>query len=51
VTLTGTNLTFTTAVQFGSTLAPFTVLSNTQIIAQAPPSAAGPVSVTVTTPV
>ncbi|MFG2909494.1 IPT/TIG domain-containing protein [Kitasatospora sp. NPDC048286] len=52
VTLTGTNLTGTTAVAFGTTPATeFTVDSDTQITATAPAgSAAGPVDVTVTTP-
>ncbi|HKS47876.1 MAG TPA: IPT/TIG domain-containing protein [Amycolatopsis sp.] len=50
VTLSGANPTFATAVRFGATPAPFTVVSGTQIVAQAPPGAAGPVAVTVTTP-
>jgi hypothetical protein len=50
VTITGTNLTFTTAVHFGANPAPFTVLSDTQVTAVAPPAAAGQVPVRVTTP-
>ncbi|MFI6446254.1 IPT/TIG domain-containing protein, partial [Kitasatospora sp. NPDC050543] len=50
VTLTGANLTTTSAVKFGTTPASFTVLSDTQITATAPPGTAGPVSITVTTP-
>ncbi|MFF1907527.1 IPT/TIG domain-containing protein, partial [Kitasatospora sp. NPDC058218] len=50
VTLTGTNLTTTTAVTFGATLAAFTVVSDTQLVATAPPGTAGPVNLTVTTP-
>ncbi|MDT0456451.1 IPT/TIG domain-containing protein [Streptomyces sp. DSM 41527] len=51
VTLTGTNLTGTTAVTFGTTPATsFTVLSPTQISAVVPASTAGPVDITVTTP-
>ncbi|MFF3765818.1 IPT/TIG domain-containing protein, partial [Streptomyces sp. NPDC001922] len=49
VTLTGTNLTGATQVKFGSTNAPFTVLSPTQINATAPPGT-GTVQVTVVTP-
>ncbi|MEV7790751.1 IPT/TIG domain-containing protein [Streptomyces sp. NPDC087512] len=49
VTLTGTNLATTTAVKFGSVLAPFTIVSATQITAFAPAGAAGPVSVVATT--
>ncbi|MEW2487532.1 IPT/TIG domain-containing protein [Streptomyces sp. NPDC048411] len=50
VTLTGTNLTGTTAVTFGGTAASFTVVSATQVTATTPPGTAGPVQVTVTTP-
>ncbi|MGW0615039.1 IPT/TIG domain-containing protein, partial [Streptomyces sp. NPDC002788] len=50
VTLTGNNLTTTTAVRFGSTPASFTVVSPTQITAVTPAGPAGPVTVTVTTP-
>jgi hypothetical protein len=50
ITITGSNLTTTTSVQFGSTPASFTVVSPTQITAVAPPGPAGPVTVTATTP-
>ncbi|MFJ1709446.1 IPT/TIG domain-containing protein, partial [Kitasatospora sp. NPDC088346] len=50
VTLTGTDLTTTTAVKFGTTLAAFTVVSDTQLVATAPPGTAGPVNLTVATP-
>ena len=51
VTITGTGLTGTTAVQFGAQAAiPFTVNSDTQIIAISPPSPIGTVDITVTTP-
>ncbi|MFF7459735.1 IPT/TIG domain-containing protein [Kitasatospora sp. NPDC008115] len=52
VTITGTNLTGATAVNFGAVAATaFTVDSDTQITATVPAaSAAGPVDVTVTTP-
>ncbi|WP_413787807.1 IPT/TIG domain-containing protein [Streptomyces platensis] len=51
VTLTGTNLTGTTAVTFGATPATsFTVLSPTQITAVVPAGSAGPVTITVTAP-
>ncbi|MGW9075701.1 IPT/TIG domain-containing protein [Streptomyces kronopolitis] len=51
VTLTGTHLTGTTAVAFGTTPAvSFTVVSPTQITAVAPASVAGVVSITVTGP-
>ncbi|CAM5477505.1 IPT/TIG domain-containing protein [Streptomyces aurantiogriseus] len=49
VTLTGTGLTTTTEVRFGSTPAAFTVVSPTQVTAVAPAGSAGPVGVTVTT--
>ncbi|MFF0160497.1 IPT/TIG domain-containing protein [Streptomyces sp. NPDC005263] len=49
VTVTGTDLTTTTEVHFGSTPAAFTVVSPTQVTAVAPAGADGPVSVTVTT--
>jgi sugar lactone lactonase YvrE len=52
VVITGTEFTGATAVLFGSTPATsFTVISATQITAITPPSAAGLVSVTVTTPI
>jgi hypothetical protein len=50
VTLTGSNLSGATAVQFGGEAASFTVDSGTQITAVSPAHAAGPVDVTVTTP-
>ncbi|WP_405584205.1 beta strand repeat-containing protein [Streptomyces sp. NBC_01190] len=50
VTLTGTNLTGATAVLFGGVPAPFTAVSDTQLVATAPAGAAGPVTVTVVTP-
>lgn len=50
VTLTGTNLTGATAVLFGTTPAAFTVVSDTQLVAVAPPGSAGPVGITVVTP-
>ncbi len=51
ITLTGADLLGTTAVRFGSTAASaFTVVSDTQITATAPPAAAGTVAVTVVTP-
>ncbi|WP_237539814.1 MULTISPECIES: IPT/TIG domain-containing protein [unclassified Streptomyces] len=50
VTLTGTGLAATTAVMFGAAPAAFTIVSDTQLTAQAPPGTAGPVAVTVTTP-
>ncbi|GAA1013812.1 IPT/TIG domain-containing protein [Streptomyces thermogriseus] len=49
VTLTGQNLSNATSVLFGGTPAAFTVVSSTEIVAQAPPGA-GVVNVTVTTP-
>ncbi|WP_217439606.1 IPT/TIG domain-containing protein [Nocardia barduliensis] len=48
VTLTGTGLTATTAVRFGGVSATFTVISDSEISATAPPGA-GPVGVTVST--
>jgi hypothetical protein len=50
VTLTGTNFSGATAVQFGGVAASFTVNSGTQITAVAPAHAAGAAAVTVTTP-
>ncbi|MGW3511167.1 IPT/TIG domain-containing protein [Streptomyces sp. NPDC000994] len=50
VTLTGTNLTTTTGVDFGGVPAAFTVLSPTSATAVAPAGAAGAVTITVTTP-
>ncbi|CAM5709610.1 hypothetical protein SALBM311S_10026 [Streptomyces alboniger] len=49
VTVTGTDLTTTTEVRFGSTPAAFTVVSPTQVTTVAPAGAGGPVGVTVTT--
>jgi hypothetical protein len=49
VTITGRALSGTRLVRFGTTAVSFTVMSNTQITAAAPPQVAGPVSVTVTT--
>ncbi|MFI9649340.1 IPT/TIG domain-containing protein [Streptomyces sp. NPDC052040] len=49
VTLTGTSLTTTTGVLFGSTPASFVVLSPTQVSAVAPAGTAGAVTLTVTT--
>ncbi|MFH8774848.1 IPT/TIG domain-containing protein, partial [Streptomyces sp. NPDC017958] len=50
VTLTGSNLTNTTAVKFGTAAAvSFTVLSDSQVTAVSPPGPVGPVQVTVTT--
>jgi hypothetical protein len=49
ITLTGTNLTTTTGVLFGSAPASFTVLSPTQVTAVVPAAAAGAVTVTVAT--
>ncbi|MFD8677167.1 IPT/TIG domain-containing protein [Streptomyces seoulensis] len=49
VTLTGTNLATATAVTFGGSAVPFTVVSDTKITAVAPAGAPGPVTVTVTT--
>ncbi|MFD8543259.1 IPT/TIG domain-containing protein [Streptomyces sp. NPDC059649] len=51
VTLTGSHFLGATAVRFGATpAASFTVVSDTRITAVAPPSTAGAVQVTVTTP-
>jgi hypothetical protein len=50
VTLTGTGLTFTSTVSFAGTPAPFTVISDTQVVALAPAGPPGPVTVTATTP-
>ncbi|WP_269854726.1 IPT/TIG domain-containing protein [Streptomyces sp. RPT161] len=50
VSLTGTSLTATTAVLFGSVAAAFTVISDSQLTAVAPPGGTGPVNVSVTTP-
>ncbi|MEU0220413.1 IPT/TIG domain-containing protein [Streptomyces sp. NPDC006265] len=50
ITLTGSNLTTTTGVHFGTTPVSFTVASPTQITAVAPAGPAGPVAVTATTP-
>ncbi|WP_181725085.1 IPT/TIG domain-containing protein [Nocardia gipuzkoensis] len=50
VTVTGTNLAQTTTVLFGATPAAFTVVSNTQIVTDPPPGAAGPVNLTIATP-
>ncbi|MFF3463925.1 IPT/TIG domain-containing protein [Streptomyces sp. NPDC002619] len=49
ITLTGTGLTTTIGVQFGTAPAAFTVLSPTQITALVPAGSAGTVTVTVTT--
>ncbi|WP_405844627.1 IPT/TIG domain-containing protein [Streptomyces platensis] len=49
VTLTGTNLSTTQSVDFGGTLAPFSVLSDTSLSVVTPPGTAGAVDVTVTT--
>ncbi|MEU7519813.1 IPT/TIG domain-containing protein [Kitasatospora aureofaciens] len=50
VTLTGTGLAQTSQVLFGAVPAAFTVVSDTHLVADAPPGPAGPVGVTVTTP-
>jgi hypothetical protein len=51
VTLTGTNLTGTSSVEFGSSAATsFTVVSNTEVKAVSPAEGAGTVPVTVSTP-
>ncbi|MBV9022698.1 MAG: IPT/TIG domain-containing protein [Streptomycetaceae bacterium] len=49
ITLTGSGLTTTTAVIFGTVPAAFTVISDSIITAVAPPGTAGPVNITVTT--
>ncbi|MEU2913760.1 IPT/TIG domain-containing protein [Streptomyces massasporeus] len=49
VTLTGTDLATASAVTFGGTAVPFTVVSDTHITASVPAGPAGPVTVTVTT--
>ncbi|MFC9234774.1 IPT/TIG domain-containing protein [Streptomyces decoyicus] len=49
-TLTGTNLAQATTVLVGAALAGFTVVSDSNIVVDAPPGAAGTVNVTVTTP-
>ncbi|MFI5635769.1 IPT/TIG domain-containing protein [Streptomyces sp. NPDC051664] len=50
VTLTGTNLLSATTVRFGATAAAFSVVSDTQITATAPPGSTGFVQITVLTP-
>jgi hypothetical protein len=50
VTITGTNFTGASAVNFGTVAASFTVKSDTRITATAPSQAAGTIDVTVTTP-
>jgi uncharacterized protein YhjY with autotransporter beta-barrel domain len=53
VTITGTGFSFannTGAVKFGTTVATYTINSDTQITATAPAGTAGPVDITVTTP-
>ncbi|MEU1624833.1 IPT/TIG domain-containing protein [Streptomyces sp. NPDC020096] len=50
ITLTGTNLTQTTAVFFGAVRTAFTVVSDAHVVATAPSGPAGPVGVTVVTP-
>ncbi|WAP57756.1 IPT/TIG domain-containing protein [Streptomyces sp. S465] len=50
VTLFGSGLTTTSSVLFGSTPAPFTVVSDSWVTATAPSGPAGPVNVRVTTP-
>ncbi|MFD4791529.1 IPT/TIG domain-containing protein [Streptomyces sp. NPDC058459] len=49
VTLTGSNLATASAVTFGGSAVPFTVVSDTKVTAVAPAGAPGPVTVTVTT--
>lgn len=49
VTITGTNLTGTTSVKFGTASASFTMINGTEITAVSPPGS-GTVDVTVTTP-
>ena len=50
VVLTGSGLATATSVRFGAVNASFTVVSDTQITAVAPPGAVGSVTITVTTP-
>lgn len=50
VTITGTNLSGASTVDFGGVPTPATVISPTEVIATAPAGAPGPVNVTVTTP-
>ncbi len=50
VMIGGSGFTFTSSVDFGTTSVPFVVNSDNSITATAPPSAPGPVDVTVTTP-
>ncbi|MFE0375228.1 IPT/TIG domain-containing protein [Streptomyces inhibens] len=50
VTLVGSALTYTDDVRFAGVPASFTVLSDTQLVATAPPGALGPASVVVHTP-
>lgn len=50
VTVTGSGLTYTTAVLFGSVSAGFSVVSDTQLTTTAPPGAVGAATVTVVTP-
>ncbi|MFF1647950.1 IPT/TIG domain-containing protein [Streptomyces sp. NPDC058240] len=50
VTVTGSGLTFATAVLFGSVPAGFTVVSDTQLTTTAPPGVVGAVTVRVVTP-
>ncbi|MFF2405516.1 IPT/TIG domain-containing protein [Streptomyces sp. NPDC058092] len=50
VTVTGSGLTYTTAVLFGSVPAGFTVVSDTQLTITAPPGVLGAVTVRVVTP-
>jgi hypothetical protein len=50
VTVTGNNLAQTSTVLFGTTPAAFTVVSDSQIVVDTPPGAAGPANVTVATP-
>jgi large repetitive protein len=48
VTINGANFSSATSVQFGSNAAAFSIVSDMQITATAPPGSAGPVNVTVT---
>ncbi|MEU0398151.1 IPT/TIG domain-containing protein [Streptomyces sp. NPDC006208] len=50
VTVTGSGLTYTEEVRFGSVPVPFTAVSDTQIVAVAPGGVPGPVTVVVSTP-